>query len=646
VSSTKFAVGLLATGLALTVSMSAATAGPVWAADPAPAASALLADPTNLATPEDKVEAAGAIGVNPGVDMLVLNDQDFVFSLWRQAKDDSFIKAEALRAYDTSEPNAAYDFIKTGIFAAAAVDAQAEIAEARARAVRRSVAVTVGLDSSDTALIEKGDRDFIFALWQRVDLTSHVSAAAKAAIAEGTGQDDWTAFLTTGAQVAAEQDLRDAIAESDAAQAAILTAQQLVTAKRSLLQLLLLPVTDELINAPNRQYVLNIKNTAKGTEVLLASQAALNAADLDAALKEFIFTGGAAANKKDEDVAAAKELAGYRTQVTAIRDAAKRDGLEPNLVKAAETALTTGTLLSLQTFLLKGQDEARVKDRQARVNVVLSGSRVGVLDVDGNAYVKEGTVASAGWVKQFGGVKQIALAGTRIGVLTYDGTAYVKDGALASATWVKMYSTVKQIALTSTRVGIVTYDGTGYVKEGALNTAWTKEYAGMKKLVLAGNRIGMITTSDTAIVKDGALSAAWDEQRTAVKELALTSNRVGVITSGGQLLAKEGALSVTTWVTELEGGPNRVVLASNRIGLVQPPNISVPENPVPANAAGRALVKDGSLSAAWVEVLAKDVIRLSLDGTRVAILVKGGTVYVKEGGLSAGWVNVRTIDGL
>jgi hypothetical protein len=646
VSSTKITAGLLATGLALTVSMSAWTAAPAWAADPAPSATAaaLLADPTNLAKPEDKVEAAGAIGINPGVDMLVLNDQDFVFSLWRQARDGSYVKAEALRAYDTSEPNAAYDFIMTGIFAAAAVDAQAEVAESRARAVRRSVAVTVGLDASDTALIEKGDRDFIFAVWQRVDPTSHVSAAAKAAIAEGTGQDEWTAFLTTGAQTAAEQDIRDAIADSDAEQAAILTAQQLVTAKRSLLQLLLLPVTDELINAPNRQYVLSIHNTAKGTEVLLASQAALNAPDLEAALKDFIFTGGAAANKKDEDVAAAKELAGYRAKVTEIRDAAKRDGLEPYLVGAANTALTTATLLSLQTFLLKGQDEARVKDRQARATVVLSGSRIGVLDADGNAYVKEGTVASTGWNKQYGGVKQLVLAGNRIGILTYDGTAYVKDGAL-NAVWSKMYTGVKQLALTSNRVGMVTYDGTGYVKEGALNTAWTKEYAGMKKLVLAGTRIGMITTSDTAIVKDGGLSAGWDEQRTAVKELALTSSRVGVITTAGDVLVKDGALSSNTWITEYFG-VKQLTLTGTRIGMIQPPNISTPETTVPENAAGKGWVKEGGLSAAWVEVRSNDAIRQALDGTRIAVLVKAGTVYVKEGGLSAGWVNVRTIGGL
>ena len=649
-SSTRFTTGVLAAGLALAVGLSGAAAAPAWAAAPAPsaAAAALVADPTNLATDEDKVKAAGALGINPGVDMLVLNDQDFVLSLWRQARDGSFVKAAALRAYDTSEPRAAYDFITTGVFAAAAVDAQAEIAEAQARALRRSVAVTVGLDPSDTELIEKGDRDFIFSVWQRVTAGSHVWTAARDAIADGTDQADWTAFLTTGAQAAAEQDMREAIEKADAEQAAILAAQQLATAKRSLLQLLLLPVTDELVNAPNRQFVLNIHNTAKGTEVLLAAQAALNASDaeLDKALKDFIFTGGAAANKKDEDAAAAKELAGYRTQTTAIRDAAKLDGLEPNLVNAANAALTTGTLLALQTFLLKGQDEARVKDRQTRATVVLSGTRVGVLAADGNTYVKEGTVGSAAWVKQYGGVKQIVLAGNRIGVLAYDGTAYVKDGTLASAAWVKEYTGVKQIALTSNRIGVLTYDGTAYVKEGGLGTAWAKENVGVQKLVLAGNRIGIIFTSGIATVKDGGLSAAWDQQHTGVTELALTSDRVGVLTSTGTALVKDGALSSDAWATEYAGA-KQLGLTGTRIGVImQPPIFSIPENPTPENPPVRALVKEGGLSAAWTEVRNGQILRLVVDGTRIAVLLKDGTVYVKEGAVGAAWVAVRTINGL
>jgi hypothetical protein len=387
-------LGVLIAGLAVTTIVSTGAFQPAWAAAPGAAAAAAaattVAEPTNLATDEDKVEAARVLGINPGIDLLVLNDQEFVLAIWRNAKDDSFVKAAALRAYDTTDRNAAYAFIRTGIFAAAADDAQAEVIAAHAKALRRSVAVTVGLDPSDTALIEKNDRDFIFSVWQRVTAGSHVWTAARDAIADGTDQDDWTAFLTVGAAAAAEQDMREAIEKADAEQAAILAAQQLATAKKSLLQLLLLPVTDELINAPDRQYVLYVHNNAKGVEVRLDSQAALNTpdAELAQALKDFIFTGGAAANKKDEDAAAAKELAGYRTQITKIRDAARLDGQQPNLVAAADRALAANTLLVLQTFLLKGWEEARAQDEdlsKRSVNTLLVESSQLCLAISGGS---------------------------------------------------------------------------------------------------------------------------------------------------------------------------------------------------------------------------------------------------------------------
>ncbi|HLL64206.1 MAG TPA: VCBS repeat-containing protein [Micromonosporaceae bacterium] len=367
-SSNRIRVGVLIAGLATAMVGSTAAGPSAWASDPtattAAATAAVVTDPTNLATGDEKAKAVRVLGINPDLSWLSLNDQLLVLRIWREARPDTFVKVSALRAYESDVSTAAYDFITTGIYAAAADDGQVAIIADRAQALRRSVAVTVGLDPSDTALIEKNDRDFIFSVWQRVTPGSHVWTAARDAILDGTDQEDWTAFLTVGAAVAAKRDMDEAIINANAVLAAELAAQQLATAKRSLLQLLLLPVTDELVNAPNRQYVLHVHNNAKGTEVKLASQVALNTSDaaLAQALQDFIFTGGAAANKKDEDAAAAKELANYRTQVTKIRDDAKADGLAPNLLAAAEKALAANTVVALQTFLLKGQDEARALD--------------------------------------------------------------------------------------------------------------------------------------------------------------------------------------------------------------------------------------------------------------------------------------------
>ena len=431
--------GLLAAGLVIGILLAPGSPAQAARPNPAPSASAkdasltsagvaTVADPTNTATDEDKVKAAGAIGISPGIDLLVLNDQAFVFALWERDEAGPSVKAAALRAYLSDEANAAYEFIVTGIFVAAGDDAQAEIREEAAKARRRSVAVTVGLDPADTALIEKSDRDFIFSIWQRVTVGSHVWTAARDAIADGTGATEWDAFLDTGAQAAADQDMREAIEKADEELAAKLRAEQLANAKRSLLQLLLLPVTEELVNAPNRQFVLYVHNNAKGDEVSLASQVALNAPDeqLDQALSDFIFTGGAAANSRDEDAAAAKELAGYRERVIPIRDAAKHDGFAPNLVAAAEKALADNTLVAMQTFLLKGQDEARAKDRRLDFGTGFepADSRPDwqntVADTGGGGAANVGGIVSSVTTSELG-VRAVASAHGGSDVLMYSG---------------------------------------------------------------------------------------------------------------------------------------------------------------------------------------------------------------------------------
>jgi hypothetical protein len=612
---------LLLAGLMATAVWTTTLTTPAYANESTVAA-AVVAEPTTRATPDDKFRAAAVLGINADADMLILNDQDFVLSLWRQARSGSFVKAEALRAYDSTDPDAAYAFIRTGIIAAAADDAQAEIAAERAKALRRSVAVTVQLDPAETALIELGDRDFIFAVWQRVPADSHVRAAAEAAIGTDTDQEDWTAFLTIGAQVARAQDVADAIRIAGEAQAARLRAEQLATAKRSLLQLLLLPVNEELANAPDRQYVLHVKETAKGAEVQLAAQAAINAPDADVAqaLRDFIFTGGAAANTRDEAAAAAKELAGYRTKVTAILQAAKLDGWLPQLVAAAERALTANTLLGLQTFLLKGQDEARARDTRTWANVSLAGDRIGVLKNDGTALVKQGGLGAA-WITVRTGVKQLVLAGDRIGVLATDGTAYVRDGAL-TAPWVTVRSGVRQLALAGDRIGVVTTDGLSYVKEGNLSAAWVLQASATRQIALAGNRIGVLSTAGNSYVKEGTLSAAFTQQASANQQIALAGDRIGVLSTAGNSYVKDGTLSAA--FTQQASANQQIALAGDRIGVL--------------STAGNAYVKDGAVTAAFV-LQRGEIAKLALDGDRVGVLANDGTVYVKDGTLTAAWVN-------
>jgi hypothetical protein len=219
-----------------------------------------------------------------------------------------------------------------------------------------------------------------------------VWTAARDAIADGTDQDDWTAFLTTGAQVAAERDLREAIEEADAEQAAKLRAEQLATAKRLAAAAAAAPGHRGAGQRhPTGSMCCTCTPTAKGTEVKLASQVALNApdAELDQALSTFIFTGGAAANKKDEDAAAAKELAGYRTTATAIRDEAKADGYQPNLLAAANQGAGRTTPCSpCRPSCSRAREDARKLDEAFRAKATR--------DFDGDAKPDVVTVATTG----------------------------------------------------------------------------------------------------------------------------------------------------------------------------------------------------------------------------------------------------------
>ncbi len=57
--------------------------------------------------------------------------------------------------------------------------------------------------------------------------------------------------------------------------------------------------------------------------------------------------------------------------------------------------------------------------------------------------------------------------------------------------------------------------------------------------------------------------------------------------------------------------------------------------------SGQAYVKEGGLSATWVDEAA-DVIQIALSGNRIGVVKDDGVAWVKEGSLSAGWVEVSS----
>ncbi|BEL10833.1 hypothetical protein Q0Z83_090240 [Actinoplanes sichuanensis] len=102
-------------------------------------------------------------------------------------------------------------------------------------------------------------------------------------------------------------------------------------------------------------------------------------------------------------------------------------------------------------------------------------------------------------------------------------------------------------------------------------------------------------------------------------------SRIGVVTTGGTALVKEGGLSAG-WVNEYSG-VQQVEVEGDRIGVL--------------TTGGTALVKDGGLSAGWVTEYT-GVKQIALAGNRIGVLTTDGRALVKDGGLSAGWVTEYT----
>ena len=120
--------------------------------------------------------------------------------------------------------------------------------------------------------------------------------------------------------------------------------------------------------------------------------------------------------------------------------------------------------------------------------------------------------------------------------------------------------------------------------------------------------------------------AGWITQNspipTDVRQLVLSENRIGVLRADGTALVKEGSLSAA-WVTEATG-VQQLVLSGNRIGVL--------------STDGTASVKEGALNAGWVTEY-HGVRELALSGNRIGVLTTNGDALVKEGTLQAGWVN-------
>ncbi|OJF13704.1 hypothetical protein [Couchioplanes caeruleus] len=279
---------------------------------------------------EQKMALAIKFGLGGRLDLIELVDRDFVIAIWTHVKDkpqNAEVRVAAELAFSATPQDveqACADFILTEAQAALDRERERRSAEEKRRSdLARSTAAAAINVTADAALLDGTDAKFVELIWQRVVEDSQwpkVKAAAAVALQGTAGQQQ--AFIASGLAEAARQDTKDRIAKDEAQTGAAKAAALVRAAKRFAANRIGLPVTDELLNLPDRDFIVTVWNhEAGGTKVQDAAVEASRSLD-PAIWKTFIDTGIHQAKDRDIQAALDKKEAEDRTAVRAIVDRA------------------------------------------------------------------------------------------------------------------------------------------------------------------------------------------------------------------------------------------------------------------------------------------------------------------------------------
>lgn len=338
-------------------------------------APAVAAVPGLESSLEDRVRAAGVVGVVAPDDWLVLSERDYVFELWRHAEDLSEVRGSAELALINCTSTDFFEctvFIESGIHAAKARDVADQVRDAtaarQAREIKQQALVVLEIPVTPELLL-LADRDFVYAIYQRAT-GERVRAGALAAFG-GTAEQQRD-FITTGVMQAREQ---DRIAEIEADQERTEAERQALLAREARKRaaaVLRVVATEDLLVISDENFVRWVWNTAaEPTEVYAAAMTALRSAD-PAAWRAFITAGIHEADHRDLEEELRKKGEEDRRRVSAIEADAERAG-RTKLAAAARAALA-GSDNDVAYFLRVGQFQ--VSDNECG-NVSLAADAAG-----------------------------------------------------------------------------------------------------------------------------------------------------------------------------------------------------------------------------------------------------------------------------
>ncbi|SDT81215.1 ricin-type beta-trefoil lectin domain protein [Actinoplanes derwentensis] len=354
-------------GAPKTATRQAAPADPSPAGAPTVAAKALAAEdpieddglPTGI---PDKIKAAREIGIEPGNDWLNQTDRNFVFKIWQHTAEQPLIRnaAElALSAPDSTIDWVCKSFILQGIFEAKVADDAKQISDdtaaRQARELKRAAyaAAKVPLDAAGEMLVYPEHQVIAEIITKATG--PRVKAAATTAY-NGTPEERH-AFLLTGVQAAADQDVQDEIIAAEIKgkiEQERIAREGTLRAAAAVLGVLAdegkLAMTDD--NFVRWIWDLTDGDTRRA-EIATAARTAVRNSD-PAAWRAFIETGIYTANKADRARLEAEAEAADRRNAESIRTKARTDGFD-NLVTAATWALAVAGPDTVNDFVRTGR---------------------------------------------------------------------------------------------------------------------------------------------------------------------------------------------------------------------------------------------------------------------------------------------------
>ncbi|WP_328462913.1 VCBS repeat-containing protein [Actinoplanes sp. NBC_00393] len=356
-----------------------------------------------LADYDEKLAVAVKFGFGDNFELVERDDRDFVVGLWDLLKEDpDFLEVTlaAEQAFTTSDPDdpeavdrACHEFIVSGVHAAYDRDVAREQRETEAKRLsdetRAAAASSINI-TAGKALLDATDTSFIQQIWDAVENDADwpkVKAAASAALAGNA--EEQQQFIATGLTAAAQQDTADRIAKDEEKTEAEKAAALARAAKQFAANRIGLPVTEQLLALPDRDFATEVWNFAPdGSEVQIAAIETVRSLD-PAVWKAFIDTGVHQAKDRDIQKALDAVEAADRKLVQDILARAEA-AFQRNLAAAARKALA-GTASDVSAFLRTGQYAAYELDRAERLRCNTSGVVDGPNQAGGVVYAVDYT---------------------------------------------------------------------------------------------------------------------------------------------------------------------------------------------------------------------------------------------------------------